>query len=414
MKPLASLLRPQTINDIVGQENLLQPQGLVRRMVEKKFVSNLIFYGPPGVGKTSFATALANDLAYDVVLFNASIDKKDKIDKILAKTEDKKQILIIDEVHRMNQNKQDLLLEHMENGNIVCFFTTTENPYFTINPAIRSRSTILELKPISSDDIFNYLKGKIVKKEIDLFGISDEPLKLLAEMSSGDLRVAINKIELLINLYSNEKIDVNLIKRIFDSKANIQGSKTGDIHHDFKSALQKSIRGSDVDASLYWFARMIEAGDFEALMRRMSVIAYEDVGLANPAIPGRVYLACETFRHIGYPEGIIPLGLAVVEMALSEKSNSAYTATLSALKAVQDGLIYDVPDHLKDSSYKSAKKLNRGVGYKYPHDYPNSYVEQQYLPDKIKDKKFYQPKLTSVYERKVYQIFEEFKNKIKS
>jgi len=411
MKPLASLLRPQTIDDIVGQENLLQSQGLVRKMVEKKFVSNLIFYGPPGVGKTSFATALAKDLAYDVVYFNASIDKKDKIDKILAKTDDQKQILVIDEVHRMNQNKQDLLLEHMENGNIVCFFTTTENPYFTINPAIRSRSTILELKRISEDDIFNYLKGKIVKKEIDLFGISDEPLRLLAEMSAGDLRVAINKIELLMNLYADEKIDINLIKRIFDSKANIQGSKSGDIHHDLKSALQKSIRGSDVDAALYWFARMVEAGDFEALMRRMSIIAYEDIGLANPAIPGRVFLACETFRQVGFPEGIIPLGLAIVEMTLSEKSNSAYSATLSAIKAVETGKNFDVPDHLKDSSYKSAKKLKRGIGYKYPHDYPNSYVEQQYLPDEIKDIKFYQPKITSIYEKKVYQIFESFKRK---
>jgi putative ATPase len=250
MKPLATELRPQTIDDIVGQTSLLQPNGIIRKMVEQKFVSNLIFYGPPGVGKTSFANALAKDLGYEVFTFNASTDKKDKIDKILAQDDIQHKILIIDEVHRMNQNKQDLLLEYMENGKIVCFFTTTENPYFTINPAIRSRSTILELKPLKTKEIVDYLKKKIANKEFNL-KIGKEPLILLAEMSGGDLRVAINKMELLIKLYPDQKIDVTLIKHIFDSKANLQGSKYADIHHDFKSALQKSVRGSDVDASLY-------------------------------------------------------------------------------------------------------------------------------------------------------------------
>jgi len=248
--PLANLLRPQTISEIVGQERLLQPDGLIKRMVDQQFTSNLIFYGPPGVGKTSFASALAHDLHREPFFFNAAIDKKEKLDKILNTLTEQTKIIIIDEVHRMNQNKQDLLLEHMETGAVICYFTTTENPYFTINPAIRSRATILELTPISSEDIFNFFKKQMASGRIKL-QIQDEPLRALAQMSGGDLRVALNKAELLMRLYVDEPIDLNLIQRIFDSKANLSGSKAGDTIYDLKSALQKSVRGSDVDAALY-------------------------------------------------------------------------------------------------------------------------------------------------------------------
>jgi len=368
--PLANLLRPQTISEIVGQERLLQPDGLIRRMVDQQFTSNLIFYGPPGVGKTSFASALAHDLKREPFFFNAAIDKKEKLDKILNTSTEQTKIIIIDEVHRMNQNKQDLLLEHMETGAVICYFTTTENPYFTINPAIRSRATILELIPISPEDIFNFFKKAMDEGKIKL-QIQDEPLRALAQMSGGDLRVALNKAELLMRLYPDEPIDLTLIQRIFDSKANLSGSKSGDTIYDLKSALQKSVRGSDVDAALYWFARMLEGGDYEALLRRMTIMAYEDIGMANPAVPVHVFTACEAFRQVGMPEGIIPLGLAIVEMSLSEKSNSAYMATLAAQKAVKDGMIFDIPVYLKDAHYASAKKMQRGVGYKYPHNYEN-------------------------------------------
>jgi len=408
--PLANLLRPQTISEIVGQERLLQPDGLIKRMVDQQFTSNLIFYGPPGVGKTSFASALAHDLHREPFFFNAAIDKKEKLDRILNTVTDHTKIIIIDEVHRMNQNKQDLLLEHMETGAVICYFTTTENPYFTINPAIRSRATILELTPISSEDIFNFFKAQIKTGRLKLT-IQDEPLRALAQMSGGDLRVALNKAELLLRLYPDEPIDLNLIQRIFDSKANLSGSKAGDTIYDLKSALQKSVRGSDVDAALYWFARMLEGGDYEALLRRMTIMAYEDIGMANPAIPVHVFTACEAFRQVGMPEGIIPLGLAIVEMSLSEKSNSAYLATLAAQKAVQDGKIFDIPVYLKDAHYSSAKKLQRGVGYKYPHNYENDWVAQDYLPKEMLGTKFYQAKDFPKYEKRINDLYREFTKK---
>ncbi|ATZ20204.1 replication-associated recombination protein A [Mesoplasma lactucae] len=413
MEPLASYLRPKSIKDIVGQKQLLDKNGVIQRMVQAKFTSNLIFYGPPGVGKTSFANALANDLGKKVYNFNAGIDKKEKLDKILKESSvEDPAIIVIDEVHRMNQQKQDILLEYMEKGQVIVYFTTTENPYFVINPAIRSRSTILELNPISTDDIFDFLKEKIKNKEISL-DIEDEPLMLLAEMSSGDLRVAINKIELLTKLYQNTKIDISIIKKIFDNRGNQMGSKYGDTFHDLKSALQKSIRGSDVDASLYYFARLLELGEYEALMRRMIVMSYEDIGLANPAVPQHVVTATQAFRQLGMPEGLLPLGLAICEMALSEKSNSSALASWAAQADVKKGKVYDMPSYLKDAHYASASKLNRGVGYKYPHDYPNAYVKQQYLPDQLKDRKYYNPKTTSAYERKVNALYEQFKNPVK-
>ena len=409
MKPLAEILRPLTIKNIVGQSELLQSDGLVNRMVVHQFGCNLIFYGPPGVGKTTFAYALGADLHQEVHYFNASVEKKENLDKILKKaTMEQPVALIIDEVQRMNQNKQDILLEYMEKGLVFVYFTTTENPYFVINPALRSRSTILELKPISSQDMFTFFKQKLDHHELELL-IDDETLMYLCELANGDLRVAINKIELLLNLYPGETINPALISKVFDHKGVQQGGRYGDTFHDLKSALQKSVRGSDVDAALYYFARMLSLGEHEALMRRMLIMAYEDIGLANPVIPMHVYTACQVFRNVGMPEGVIPLGLVICEMALSIKSNSAYLATQNALNDVSQGKVYDIPAHLKDSHYASAKKLKRGGGYKYAHNYPNDWVEQQYLPDELKGVHYYQPKLHSAYEKKLNEIYESFK-----
>ncbi|ATZ20933.1 replication-associated recombination protein A [Mesoplasma coleopterae] len=406
--PLAYLLRPTSTSEIIGQENLLKEDGLIKRMISNNFCRSLIFYGPSGVGKTSFAIALANDLKIEYDLFNASYDKKENLTKIIDKAINKERfILIIDEIHRLNRDKQDILLNFMENGNVYLFATTTENPFFTINPAIRSRATILELKRINHEDSFNFVNKLISDKKIDI-NIKPESLKYLCELNSGDIRSLLNNIELFDSLYKGEEITIDLISTIISQGKNPSGA-AGDDFHDLKSALQKSVRGSDVDASLHYFSRLLSIGDYETLMRRMIIMAYEDIGLANPTLPPRVVQACDAFRQIGMPEGIIPLGLVIIEMALSQKSNSALMASGKAFEDVKNGMAYDVPSHLKDNHYKSAIKLNRGVNYLYPHVEEKGWVAQQYLPDEIKNIKYFKPKSNSAYERKLWSLYEEMK-----
>ncbi|PPE06255.1 replication-associated recombination protein A [Mesoplasma corruscae] len=408
--PLAYLLRPKTTKDIIGQTHLLAKDGLVERMIKNDFTSSLIFYGPSGTGKTSFAIALCNDLKIEFDTFNASFEKKEKLTSILNKAlSSKRFVLIIDEIHRLNKDKQDILLSYMENGNIILYSTTTENPYFVINPALRSRANILELKRVDPFESFEYIKKLINSNKLNIL-LDDESLKYICEINNGDIRSLINNLEILINLYAEEKLTLDLITSIFMNAKN-PSTAAGDDFHDLKSAFHKSIRGSDVDASLHYFSRLISIGDIETLMRRMVVMAYEDIGLANPSLPPRVYTACEAFRTLGMPEGIIPLGLVVIEMALSQKSNSAVNATHQAFEDVQKGMVYDIPDYLKDAHYKSAVKLNRGVGYKYPHNYKNAYVEQQYLPNKIKNMKYYIAKQDANYEKRVWEIYKTFTNK---
>lgn len=408
--PLAYLLRPNSTKDIIGQTHLLAKGGLVERMIQNNFTSSLIFYGPSGTGKTSFAIALAQDLNISFANFNASFEKKEHLSKILDEAlKHERFILVIDEIHRLNKDKQDILLSYMENGNIILYSTTTENPYFVINPALRSRANILELKRIDSYDAFIYVKQLIKNKKIKL-SIDDESLKYVCEINNGDIRSLINSLEILINLYNDQDITIDLIRNIFNNAKN-PSTAAGDDFHDLKSVLHKSIRGSDVDAALHYFARLVTIGDFETLMRRMIVIAYEDIGMANPSLPPRVYLACEVFRNLGMPEGIIPLGLVIIEMALSQKSNSAVLATHQAYEDVNKGIVFDIPDHLKDAHYKSAAKLKRGINYKYPHNFENAWVQQQYLPDKIKNIKYYNSKQTSNYEKKLWQIYKEFTKK---
>ncbi|AGR42021.1 replication-associated recombination protein A [Spiroplasma diminutum] len=414
-KPLSFLLRPTTLKNIIGQSHLINNKyGLITKMVENKFLANLIFYGPPGVGKTSMAISIANDLGAKYEFFNASNDKKDKLQKLIESSNHEEQlILIIDEIHRMNRNIQDYLLEYIESKKVIVFLTTTENPYFVINPAIRSRCTILKLQEISLDEMKEGLNRVLKNNDINL-NIEDNAFENLCELSNGDLRVALNSVELLIQLYSKEKINNEIIRAIFD-QAVTKGTGEGDEYHDLKSAFQKSIRGSDVDAALHYWARLMQIGDYEVLMRRMTIMAYEDIGLANPAIPVRVFQACQTFRQIGMPEGRIILGLAVIEMALSEKSNSSYMALEKALEDVQNGLAPSIPPYLRDNHYKSAHKLGHGIGYKYAHDYENDWVDQQYLPDDIKDITYFQFKPHSSYEKKLMEIYIKFtkKNKLK-
>lgn len=276
---------------------------------------------------------------------------------------------------------------------------TTENPYFVINRALRSRCLLLELKPINNEEMQEGLQKLIVKNKALDFTISNQLLERICVLSSGDLRLAINILELLMKLYPKEIITLGIINAIMPQVSSWNAKQTTE-HHDLKSTLQKSIRGSDVNAALYYLSRLLVSGDYEAFLRRMLIIVYEDIGLANPSLGVRVNSAIQTFRQVGMPEGLIPLGLVVIEMALSEKSNSANLTTQAAYKDVLQGEIYPIPDYLKHSRAKSLKKsMNKDSLYKFPHDYENDYVEQQYLPTKIKNKTYYQPKVHNIYEK---------------
>ena len=412
-QPLAFLLRPTAITDIIGQSHIINDQnGLISRMLKYNYASSLIFYGDPGVGKSSIARALANDLQLEYAVFNAEIDKKQDLENIIKKAQNVDRfIIIVEEVHRMNKDRQDILLQYLENGHLIMFACTTENPYFVINPALRSRANIIKLERITTDEMLIGLKKLIATKKLALT-ITTEALELICQLASGDLRIAINILELCLNLYPKEEITTAIITSIAPT-ANLINFADGDEHHDLKSALQKAIRGSDVDAALYYFARLLASGDHEALLRRMLIIAYEDIGLANPSIAIHVKAAVDSFRQIGLPEGRIPLGLAIVEMCLSEKSNSAYLATDQAYDDVLNGKIYPIPHHLRDTSYASAVKLGNGVGYQYPHDFPNDYVVQQYLPKEMLGTVYYHPKLHSVYEKRINELYHRFRNKTK-
>lgn len=410
VKSLSFLLRPNSLDNIVGQTHLLNKKnGIIYKMKEKNFITNIIFYGPPGIGKTSMAISLANDLNLEYICFNAANDKKDKLLKIVENSKNKKIVLLIDEIHRMNRNIQDFLLEFIESREITVFLTTTENPFFVINPAIRSRCTIMKLNNITLEEMQDGLVKILKNNHIDL-QFEKDAFEHLCNYANGDLRVAINAIEIIFNLYKDQKIDVEIINAIFN-KSYIRGSGFGDEFHDLKSALQKSIRGSDVNAALHYWSRLMELGDYETLMRRMIITAYEDVGLANPAIATRVYQACEVFRKVGMPEGRLVLGMAIIEMALSEKSNSSYLAINEALDDVAKGNTPPIPNFLRDTSYKNAKELGYGLGYKYPHNFENDWVEQQYLPNEIKNREYFKFKPHSAYEKKLKEIYYKFTNK---
>ncbi|MFB0638260.1 replication-associated recombination protein A [Candidatus Phytoplasma solani] len=412
-EPLAFTLRPTTINQIIGQNHLINDQnGIISKMIKNNFVSSLIFYGEPGTGKSSMAQALANDLKLEYIIFNAEIDKKTKLEKIIESASlNSNLILIVEEIHRMNKDRQDILLQYLENGHLIMFACTTENPYFVINPAIRSRANIIKLERITALQMATGLQKIIINKKLPLT-IKTEALMLICQLSSGDLRIAINTLELCLKLYPEKEINNTIVNNFFPF-ANLVNFKDADEHHNLKSALQKSIRGSDVDAALHYFVRLLLSGDHEALLRRMLITAYEDVGLANPAVILHVKTAIDAFRQIGLPEGRIPLGLAIVEMCLSEKSNSAYLATNQAYKDVLNGKVPPIPSHLHDTSYASAKKLNNGVGYRYPHHFENDYVKQQYLPKELQGSIYYRPKLHNEYEKRINELYKRFKQNTK-
>ncbi|NKN30317.1 replication-associated recombination protein A [Weissella cibaria] len=399
-QPLAFRMRPRTIEEVVGQQHLVGEGKIIHRMVTAKMLSSMILYGPPGTGKTSIASAIAGSTKYAFRILNAATDSKKDL-QIVA--EEAKMsgtvVLLLDEIHRLDKTKQDFLLPHLESGRIVLIGATTENPYLSILPAIRSRSQIFEVQPLSEDDMKIAIQRALIDKDRGLGNfdavLEEDAERQLVYATNGDLRSALNGLELAVNstLPSEDgqiHITLPIIEETVQRKA-LTADKDGDGHYDVISALQKSIRGSDTDAALHYLARLIEAGDLPIISRRLRVIAYEDIGLANPAVAARAITAIDTAEKLGFPEARIPLANAVIELALSPKSNSAYTAVDAALADVRKGGTGDVPDHLKDAHYKGAEKLGHGVDYVYPHGYPGDWVPQQYLPDKLVGKHYFDP-----------------------
>ena len=396
MEILADKLRPKKLDDIIGQSHLIGEGKILTNLVKNKKLFSMIFYGKPGIGKTSIANALVNELNLHYKFLNATINNKADFDTAIMEAKMYgDMVLIIDEIHRMNKDKQDLLLPYIENGTIILIGLTTSNPYHKINPAIRSRCQIFELHELDSKDIKAGLKKAL--KNFEDIKVDDDTLEYIANLSSGDMRFALNLLE--VSYYSGDKtITIETVKKI-NSKPVFFHDKDGDGHYDVISALQKSIRGSDVDASLHYLARLIEAEDLDIIYRRLSVIAYEDIGLANPGIGPRVMAAISAAELVGLPEARIPLGEIVVEMALSPKSNSSHLALDAALNDIHKGNTGNVPDNIKTSS----------TTYLYPHDYPNDWVKQNYMSKNLIGKKYYIPKNNKV-EENLNKLHKEMRN----
>ncbi|WP_251869998.1 replication-associated recombination protein A [Enterococcus italicus] len=418
-RPLAYRMRPRTLDEVVGQQHLVGPGKIIRRMVDAKLLSSMILYGPPGTGKTSIASAIAGSTQFAFRTLNAATDTKKDL-QIVA--EEAKMsgtvILLLDEVHRLDKTKQDFLLPHLENGRIILIGATTENPYITINPAIRSRTQIFEVYPLSESDIYHALEQALQDSKRglgkDAITIDEVALTHLARVTNGDLRSALNALELAAKstaeIAGTIHLTLAIISECVQRKA-FSHDKDGDAHYDVISAFQKSIRGSDPDAALHYLARMVEAGDLASICRRLLVIGYEDIGLANPAAAARTVNAVLAAERLGFPEARIPLATAVVDLCLSPKSNSAYTALDAALADIKDGKAGQIPDHLRDSHYQGAEKLQRGVGYQYPHNYPDGWVNQTYLPDTLINTHYYQPKDTGRYEQALHQRLNELQKR---
>lgn len=402
-KPLALKLAPSTLDEVIGQTHLIGKDKILTNLVKNKKLFSMILYGKPGIGKTSIANAVVKDLDVRYRFLNATINTKKDLDIVIeeAKVYDGI-VLIMDEIHRLNKDKQDILLPALESGLITLIGMTTSNPYHAINPAIRSRCQLFELEELTTEDIITGLKRAIKHPDLKDIKIDDKSIELIAKLAGTDLRYAYNLLEISYYSTDDKTITEEKIKKI-NNKPVFFADKNGDGHYDVLSAFQKSIRGSDVDAALHYLGRLIIEGDLDSIYRRMSVIAYEDIGLANPAIGPRVDAAINAAERIGLPEARIPLGTIVAEMALSPKSNTAHVALDKALEDIENGNTGNVPNHIKTSS----------TDYKYPHDYKGAYVKQQYLPDKLKNKKYYQPKDIG-YEKQIKEIYdrlEKLKNK---
>ncbi|MBZ5969124.1 replication-associated recombination protein A [Leuconostoc gasicomitatum] len=418
-QPLAYRMRPTQIEEIVGQPHLVGSGKIIRRMVDAKRLSSMILYGPPGTGKTSIASAIAGSSKYAFRMLNAATDSQRDL-QIVA--EEAKMsgtvVLLLDEIHRLNKIKQDFLLPHLESGAIILIGATTENPYINVTPAIRSRTQIFQVMPLTENDIKIAVKRALEDKEKGLGNynvmLDDNAMVQLSRATNGDLRSALNGLELaVLSTPPNKKdniinITLPIIEETVQRKA-MSADKDGDAHYDVISALQKSIRGSDVDAALHYAARIVESGDLPILTRRLTVIAYEDIGLANPSAVQHAVIAIQAAQTLGFPEARIPLANAIIELALSPKSNAAYQALDMAINDIHSGKVSDIPNHLKDSHYQGAADLDHGTSYIYPHDFDNDWVPQQYLPDSIRDVSYFQPKGNSKIEQSFYDVYHSLK-----
>ncbi|WP_170007773.1 replication-associated recombination protein A [Bacillus fonticola] len=420
MEPLAYRMRPKTIDDILGQTHLVGPGKMIRRMVEARRLSSMILYGPPGIGKTSIASAIAGSTDAAFRMLNAVTDTKKDLQIVAEEGKLSGQVvLLLDEVHRLDKTKQDFLLPYLEKGTIVLIGATTSNPYHAIHPAIRSRCQIFELFPLHSDEVKQALQHALqdAKRGLGTYNVTvdEDALNIFSEATGGDVRSALNGLELAVlsTPHGDDgtiRITVDVAKECIQKKG-FTHDKDEDAHYDVLSAFQKSIRGSDVNAALHYLARLIVAEDLPSITRRLLVIAYEDIGLAHPQASDRVLTAIQVAEKVGFPEARIPLASAVIELALSPKSNSAITAIDAAIADVRSGKGGDVPLHLKDAHYKGAAALGRGLDYKYPHDSKYGFIPQQYLPDKLVKKEYYEPKQTSKHETSLAQIYENIQAK---
>lgn len=403
-KPLAYRMMPENIDEYVGQEHIIGKDKMLYRMIKADRLSSIILWGPPGCGKTSLARVIAATTKNKFRKINAVTAGVSDIKSIVAETENLmlnptgKVILFIDEIHRFNKLQQDALLPYVENGTIILIGATTENPYFEVNKALISRSTVFKLEMLKEDDICKILKNTLKNKERGLgnylVNISDENIKYLAMLAGGDVRTALNGLELaVISTDIESDGSINITKEIIDEsiqKKAIQFDKNGDSHYDNISAFIKSMRGSDVNATMLYLARALYAGeDPMFLARRIAICASEDVGLANSNALVVANAAMQAIHQIGMPEARIILAHAACYVAKSPKSNSAYMAINRALDDVENNDTGTIPMHIRNAPVEDMKKMNYSVGYKYPHDYPNHWVEQQYMPDAIKDKKYY-------------------------
>lgn len=417
--PLAHDIRPRTLDEFVGQKHIVGDNGPIRKMIKNNRLSNIIFYGPPGTGKTTLAEILANEFKLPFYKVNASIASLSDLREIIDsanKNGEAKFVLFVDELHLFRKNIQQFLLDYVENGQIVLIGSTAENPYFTIHKAILSRSNVFELKPLDKADVISGLRRglEILKSQNSAFKVNEDEkvLSVIAEISNGDMRCAINKLELIFyTAIDYDTMSVNFtLDNISDETVRrvIKYDSDGDEHYDTLSAFMKSLRGSDVDASIHYLARLITAGDLQGICRRLLCSASEDVGLANPQAVVIVKACVDNALQLGFPEARLPLAEATIYLANSPKSNSAINAIDMALEDVRSADIGNIPDHLRDAHYAAASSLGRGVSYKYPHNYPNDWVEQQYLPDTLKDRKYYIPK-----DNKNEKAFEAYWNGVK-
>lgn len=406
MEPLAYRMRPKSFDDLVGQSELVGKNGIIRKMVEQDKLMSLILFGPPGCGKTTIAKIIKSKYESDTFSFNASCDNKKVLQDIAESVKFYRNVIvIIDEIHRMKKDTQDFLLPFLENGSITIIGLTTSNPYISINPAIRSRCRIYQLKSANKDDIIILLKKALNDEIFKDVKISDEILEFIANKSGGEIRTALNMLETLSLL--NGEITLKDAEQSLGLKALKLDSK--DIYYyDLLSALQKSIRGSDVDAALLYLARLIKLEDLEIIVRRLSVISYEDIGLANPQASLYVNGACEQALKLGLPEARIPLSFAVIVLSLSPKSNSSEAAIDKALSDVENLEDFDIPKNILNREIKGNSSL-----YKYPHDYENDIVYQEYMPTQLRNHTYYEPKVTGKYEKACKDYLEYAKKILK-